>query len=93
MPPNDHVVSDTTWSVDEAEAGGGDARLVERKVHDELGAVGREDMLAEQHGVAPEVRGSTATLQQRSADRYGEEIGLGDNLAMTDREVEGLADI
>ena len=49
----------------EAQAGGRDARLRERKVHHELGAMRREDVLAQQHRPPVGVRRDALAAQHR----------------------------
>ena len=66
---------DRAASVDEAEAGGAGARLGQRQLDDELGAVGREEVLAHQHRPAGGVGGDPLAAQQRGADRHVQQRG------------------
>ena len=56
-------------SLDEAEAGGAEGGLGEGELDDELGAVGREEVLAHQHRPAAGVGRDPLAAQQRRADR------------------------
>jgi hypothetical protein len=47
------------------------------EVDDELGSMGREEMLAEQHRATRDIGGESSTLEQRRADWHRKQLGLG----------------
>ena len=63
--------------VDEAQAGGGGARLGQRELDDELGAVGRVQVVAEQDRPAGRVGRDALAAQQRRADGHVQQLGVG----------------
>ena len=64
-------------SLDEAQAGGAEGRLGEGELDDELGAVGREEVLAHQHRPAGGVGRDALAAQQRGADGDAQQRGVG----------------
>ncbi|MEZ5178352.1 MAG: cellulase family glycosylhydrolase [Acidimicrobiales bacterium] len=61
---------------EQPQAAGGDRRLGARELHGELGAVGREHVVPDEHGRAGHVGGDAPAHEHGRPDRHAEQLGV-----------------